>query len=71
MIRVMANERLKFAIGRLERAAARVERILTNSQTLAATPGKADLQLGQRHELLRQHVRSAISRIDTLIGSAR
>lgn len=65
----MANDRLKFAIGRLERAAARVERIV--SETGASfTPAQSDQRLLQKHEKLRQHVQSAISRIDGLIASS-
>jgi len=65
----MANDRLKFAIGRLERAAARVERLMSEGQS-SPSPAAPDLRLVEQHEQLRQHVRTAIGRIDALIASS-
>ena len=65
----MANERLKFAIGRLDRATARVERLLAEHRP--ALPNiVSDNRLEERHQHLRDQVRSAISRIDTLIAAS-
>jgi hypothetical protein len=69
MVTVMANDRLKFAIGRLDRATARVERLIAENRPVIASDG-SDPLLPQRHEQLRQHVRTAISRIDALIASS-
>lgn len=69
MSTVMANDRLKFAIGRLERAAARVERLISEGQSAPSTV-VPDLRLVEQHEQLRQHVRTAIGRIDSLIASS-
>jgi hypothetical protein len=66
---VMANDRLKFAIGRLERASARVERIVSETRASPVT-AQPDHQLQQKHDKLRQHVQSVISRIDGLIASS-
>lgn len=69
MVTVMANDRLKFAIGRLERATARVERLIAEVRPSGRDNG-VDPLLHQRHEQLRQQVRSAIGRIDALIASS-
>jgi hypothetical protein len=69
MVTAMANDRLKFAIGRLERAAARVERLTAEAPSVSGA-GNADPALVQRHEELRQQVRTAIGRIDALIASS-
>jgi hypothetical protein len=65
----MSNDRLRFAIGRLERATGRVERILSESRP-AGHATAAEAKLIRKHEELRQQVQSAISRIDSLITSA-
>lgn len=70
MVTVMANDRLKFAIGRLERATARVERLISDARPSSERNG-VDPILVQRHEQLRDQVRSAIGRIDMLIASSR
>lgn len=70
MVRAMANERFKFAIGRLDRVAARIERILAESSRVTGGQPTTDPGFAERHEQLRQQVRSAIGRIDTLIDSA-
>ena len=69
MVTVMANDRLKFAIGRLDRATARVERLIAENRPAVGGEG-SDPLLAQRHELLRQQVSTAIKRIDTLIAAA-
>lgn len=69
MVTVMANDRLKFAIGRLERAAARVERLIVEARPSDSGNGAAS-DLAERHERLREQVRSSISRIDALIASS-
>jgi hypothetical protein len=69
MVTAMANDRLKFAIGRLERATARVERLTAEVRPAGEADG-SDPALIERHEQLRQQVRSAIGRIDTLIASS-
>jgi hypothetical protein len=69
MVTAMANDRLKFAIGRLERAAARVERLTAEARPVSGTDS-VDPAFLQQHEKLRQQVRSAIGRIDALIGSS-
>lgn len=65
----MSNDRLRFAIGRLERAAGRVERILTEAPR-TPVPVAGDPKLVRKHEQLRQQVEFAIGRIDSLIASA-
>jgi len=66
---MMANERLKFAIGRLDRATARVERLVAEHRP-GAPSSEADKRLHEKHQQLRDQVRTAISRIDTLIASS-
>jgi hypothetical protein len=66
---MMANDRLRFAIGRLERATGRIERIMAESAPAPTIAVQADPQFAKRHEQLRNHVKSAISRIDALIAA--
>ncbi len=63
MHRAMTDERLILAIGRLERALARVE-----SHVLQFNAASPDLKLAQANEMLRATLADAIRRIDTLIG---
>jgi hypothetical protein len=60
----MAAQRLIVAIGRIERALSRVER-------LPDTPlPAADNELAARHEKLKAETREAIKAIDDLLGGA-
>lgn len=71
MVTVMANDRLMFAIGRIERAFGRVEHRLIETPHRPCPPKPViDQQLQVRHDRLREHVKSALTRIDVLINSA-
>lgn len=60
----MADERLIFAIGRIERALSRVEK-------LATAPANApDAELADRHERLKKETLDAIRGIDQILSGA-
>ena len=61
----MAEQRLIVAIGRIERALSRIERIPVQ------TPSHEKSDLTQRHEMLKSETHSAIAEIDRILaGSA-
>jgi len=67
MVTTMANDRLGFAISRLDGAIARIEKHL-NART-PSNDREIEMVL-DRHSRLRDQVQSAIGRIDRLIQSA-
>ena len=67
---MMANERINIAIGRLDRAVARVEGLAGQSISRPQQPTPHDPDLHKRHDLLRDQVEAAFVRIDALIRSA-
>jgi|GEM_PF-1022825 len=69
MVRAMANDRLQFAIDRLERMTGRIEHLVTEAANHSAA-GTGDPDLVKRHDQLRTQVQAAIGRIDALIASA-
>jgi type IV secretory pathway TrbD component len=62
----VTDERLAFAIRRLDRALARVEAAATRA---AAKPDPELARLMQRHERLRARTKEAIASLDRLIGA--
>lgn len=63
----MTNERLILAIGRLERALARIETgLATRTEKLSGTQRQFD-RLSERHQTLRKEAQSAIEQIDHLL----
>lgn len=69
MARAMANDRLQFAIDRLERMTGRIERLVTDVASRSAD-GTGDPDLTKRHDQLRAQVKAAVARVDALIASA-
>ncbi len=66
----MSIERLQGAVRRLEAAAARVGHA-ASSLRIPSPAERAEIQiLVERHAQLREQVRSAIGRLDTLIDTA-
>jgi len=65
----MANDRLQFAIDRLERLTGRIEHLVAEAANHSAS-GAGDPDLVKRHDQLRTQVQAAIGRIDALIASA-
>lgn len=66
----MTDRRLILALGRLERALARVEAdISTSPRPMTADESEALFRLAERHRSLREATESAIARIDRLLGS--
>ena len=59
----MPNDRMMQAIGRMERALAKLERIDV-ANTLSGAP---DTALQARHEKLKQETRAAVAQIDGLL----
>ena len=66
---VMTDRRLILALGRLERALARVEGIGSAPRPLSPDESEALFRLAERHRTLREATESAIERIDRLLGS--
>lgn len=65
----MTDRRLILALGRLERALARVEAgIETAPQPMTHDESEALFRLAERHRTLRAATESAIERIDRLMG---
>lgn len=65
----MTDRRLILALGRLERALARVEAgIETAPQPMTHDESEALFRLAERHRTLRAATESAIDRIDRLMG---
>jgi len=65
----MTDRRLILALGRLERALARVEASLDASpRPLSHDESEALFRLAERHRTLREAAKSAIERIDRLLG---
>ncbi len=65
----MMDQRLIRALGRLERALARVEaRAEIAPQRLSHDESEALFRLAERHRALRETAESAIDRIDRLLG---
>ncbi|MBV8685734.1 MAG: hypothetical protein JOZ90_05890 [Alphaproteobacteria bacterium] len=62
----MGDERVLAAVGRIERALARLEAAADRSPA----PGPADGELRRAHETLKGKVEQAIARIDRLLASA-
>ncbi|HWH18608.1 MAG TPA: hypothetical protein VNT77_09795 [Allosphingosinicella sp.] len=62
----MPDERAILAIGRIERALARIEAAARRSG--GAADGELE-ELRQRHEALRERVQGAVSQIDQLLAS--
>lgn len=66
----MTDRRLILALGRLERALARVEaRVESNPPGFGHDENEALYRLAERHRTLREATESAIERIDRLLGS--
>lgn len=66
----MTDRRLILALGRLERALARVEAgIAATPQPFGHDESEALFRLAERHRTLREAAESAIERIDRLLGS--
>ena len=66
----MTDRRLILALGRLERALARVEAgIETSTPAFGHDESEALFRLAERHRTLREATESAIERIDRLLGS--
>jgi len=63
----MADDRIIVAIGRIERALTRVERIARTPSPAAPTDDYA--QLAARHERLRAETESSIETLDRLIAA--
>lgn len=59
----MTQERIIMAIGRIERALARIENL-----PLSKNAGQASSGLSERHEALKSEARRAISDIDDLLA---
>ena len=60
----MADERLNFAVGRIERALSRIEK-------LAISPTASDEgDLSKRHEKLKSETRAAIHDMDKILAGA-
>lgn len=59
----MTQERIIMAIGRIERALARIENL-----SLSENAGPASPELAERHEALKSEARRAISDIDDLLA---
>jgi hypothetical protein len=66
----MTDRRLILALGRLERAIARVEAgVHAGRQPFGHDENEALFRLAERHRTLREATESAIERIDRLLGS--
>lgn len=66
----MTDRRLILALGRLERALARVEADITASpRQMTHDENEALFRLAERHRSLREATESAVARIDRLLGS--
>jgi hypothetical protein len=66
----MTDRRLILALGRLERALARVEGgVETMPQPFGHDENEALFRLAERHRTLREATESAIERIDRLLGT--
>ncbi|MFL6845870.1 MAG: hypothetical protein ACJ8ER_13425 [Allosphingosinicella sp.] len=63
----MGQDRVEQAIGRLERALARIDSV---AGELAAPAPAADGALREAHEALRGRVREALTQLDGLISTA-
>ena len=64
----MPDERAILAIGRIERALARIESSAARTQAAPADDGELE-QLRQAHQALRGRVEGAITHIDQLLAS--
>ena len=66
----MTDRRLILALGRLERAIARVEAGIDTGgqQSFGHDESEALFRLAERHRTLREATESAIERIDRLLG---
>ena len=65
----MTDRRLILALGRLERALARVEADINESpRPMTHDESEALFRLAERHRSLREATESAITRIDRLLG---
>ena len=68
--RGMTDRRLILALGRLERALARVEAGIGSApRPLSPDESEVLFRLAERHRTLREATESAIERIDRLLGS--
>jgi len=65
----MTDHRLIMALGRLERAIARVEAGMEASTPFGHDESEALFRLAERHRTLREATESAIERIDRLLGA--
>jgi capsule polysaccharide export protein KpsE/RkpR len=66
----MPDEQAIIAIGRIERALARIEAAIGNAQP--ASPDNHELQLlRERHRSLREKVEGAVSQIDLLLANRK
>lgn len=65
----MTDRRLILALGRLERAIARVEAGMEAAPSFGHDENEALFRLAERHRTLREATESAIERIDRLLGS--
>jgi hypothetical protein len=66
---MMTDQRLILALGRLERALARVEAgIDASPPPLSHDESEALFRLAERHRTLRESTESAIERLDRLLG---
>ena len=66
----MTDRRLFLALGRLERALARVEaNVEAAPQPFGHDESEALFRLAERHRTLREATESAIERIDRLLGA--
>jgi hypothetical protein len=63
----MPQDRMLHAIGRIERALARLENIDLSQPSFSSDP--SDLQ--QRHDQLKQEAQAALSNIDRLIAHVK
>ena len=68
-IESMTDRRLILALGRLERAIARVEAGMEAARPFGHDENEALFRLAERHRTLREATESAIDRIDRLLGS--
>jgi len=65
----MTDRRLILALGRLERALARVEAgFEASAQPMTHDENEALFRLAERHRTLRESTESAIERIDRVLG---
>ncbi len=66
----MTDRRLILALGRLERALARVEADISASpKPMTHDESEALFRLAERHRSLREATESSIARIDRLLGN--